>query len=445
MAPKPRTMTARSGANGQAIAFINARMVDPEGRYDGPGSVVVQGGVIADVVRKPGLGELSADIRVIDCNGAMLAPGLIDIRVKTGEPGAEQKETLKSACRAAAAGGVTSIVIQPDTDPAVDDPATVDFILRRARDIELVHVYCAGAATQSLGGERMAEIGLMLEAGARYLTDVDRVIADSKVMQRVLTYAKGFGALVAHRPADPYLSAGTVATGGEFASRMGLAGAPVVAERIMLERDLALAEITGARLLVDQITCADALESLERGKKKGVQVTASASINHLSFNELDIGDYRTFYRLDPPLRCEDDRQALIDAISSGLVEVVTSAHAPAPAEDKRLPFAEAVPGAVGLETLLAGLLSLHHEDRVALVDLMRTVTYAPATLLGLPGGRLSPGAPADLVLCDLDAPFALDADKLISKSKNSPFDGRRLQGQVLLTMAGGRIVHQAEE
>jgi dihydroorotase len=429
----------------QPTAFINARLIDPEARYDGPGSLVVQGGVIADVVKKPSLGKLSNDVRVIDCNGAMLAPGLVDIRVKTGEPGAEQKETLKSACRAAAAGGVTSIVIQPDTDPAVDDPATVDFILRRARDIELVHVYCAGAATQKLGGERMAEIGLMLEAGARYITDVDRPIIDSKVMRRVLSYAKGFGALVAHRPADPYLAAGAVATEGEFASRMGLPGVPVVAERIMLERDLALAEITGARLLVDQITCADALESLERGRKKGVRVAASASINHLTFNELDIGDYRTFCRLDPPLRSEDDRQALIDALSSGLVEIVTSAHAPAPAEDKRLPFDEAAPGAVGLETLLAGLISLHHDGRVALADLIRAATYAPAQLLGLPGGRLSPGAPADLVLCDLDAPFVLDADALISKSKNSPFDGRRLQGLVLLTMAGGRVVHKAEE
>ena len=429
----------------QPIAFINARLVDPESRYDGPGALVVQGGVIADVVKKPKLGKLSDDIRVVDCNGAMLAPGLVDIRVKTGEPGAEQKETLKSACRAAAAGGVTSIVIQPDTEPAVDDPATVDFILRRARDIELVNVYAAGAATQKLGGERMAEIGLMLEAGARYLTDVDRPIVDSKVFRRVLSYAKGFDALVAHRPADPYLSAGAAATEGEFAARMGLPGAPVVAERIMLERDLALAEITGARLLVDQITCADALESLERGRKKGLRVAASASINHLTFNELDIGDYRTFYRLDPPLRSEDDRQALIDALSSGLVEIVTSAHAPAPAEDKRLPFDESTPGAVGLETLLAGLLSLHHDGRAKLVDLIRAATFAPAQLLGLPGGRIAPGAPADLVLCDIGAPLYLDADSLISKSKNSPFDGRKLQGLVLMTVAGGRIVHKALE
>jgi len=432
-------------AKTQPIAFVNARLVDPESRYDGPGSLVVQGGTIADVTKKPSLGKLSDDVRVIDCNGALLAPGLVDIRVKSGEPGAEQKETLKSVCRAAAAGGVTSIVIQPDTDPAADDPATVDFILRRARDLELVHVYCAGAATQQLGGERMAEIGLMLEAGASYLTDVDKPIIDSKVFRRILSYANGFGALVAHRPSDPYLSSGGVATEGEFASRMGLPDIPVVAERIMLERDLALAEITGGRLLVDQITCADALDSLARGRARGVNVTASASINHLSFNELDIGDYRTFYRLDPPLRTEDDRQALIDALSSGLVEVVTSAHAPAPAEDKRLPFAEAAPGAVGLETLLAGLLSLYHEGRVELIDLLRTVTCGPARLLGLPGGRLSPGAPADIVLCDIGAPFALDADKLLSKSKNSPFDGRRLQGLVLMTMAGGRILHKAEE
>ena len=426
-------------------AFINARLVEPESRYDGPGALVVREGVIADVVKRPDFGNLSDQIRVIDCNGAMLAPGLIDIRVKTGEPGAETKETLKSACRAAAAGGVTSIVIQPDTDPAADDPATIDFILRRARDIGLVHVYAAGAATKGLEGQRMAEIGLMLEAGAQYITDVDRPIVDSKVLRRVLSYAKGFGALVAHRPADPYLSDGAAATESEFAARMGLPSAPVVAERIMLERDLALAEITGARLLVDQITCADALERLDRARAKGLNVAATASINHLSFNELDIGDYRTFYKLTPPLRAESDRQALIDALSAGLVEIVVSAHAPAPAEDKRLPFDEATPGAVGLETLLAGLLALHHEGRVSLVDLIRAATYAPANLLGLKAGRLTPGAPADLVLCDVDAPYVLDADSLLSKSKNSPFDGRRMQGQVLLTMAGGKVVHQARD
>ena len=423
-------------------AFIGARMIDPVSGYDGPGCVVVADGLIADVVQRGDYEGLSADIDVVDCGGALLIPGLVDIRVKTGEPGAEPKETLKSAARAAAAGGVTSIVVQPDTDPVVDEPSVVDFILRRARDIGLVRVYPAGAATKGLEGKRMAEIGLMREAGAVYITDVDRPIVDSLVMRRVLAYANGFGALVAHRPADPYLSTGA-AIEGEFAARMGLPGVSPVAEKIMLERDLALAELTGARLLVDQISSAAALESLARAKDRGVKVFASVSINHLSFNELDIGDYRTFYKLTPPLRGEDDRQALIEAVDSGLIDLVVSAHAPAPAEDKRLPFEEAAPGAVGLETLLAALLTLHHEGRVSLVDLIRSVTLKPAQLLGLDAGSLSPGCPADLVVCDPNAPFVVDADKLISKSKNSPFDGRRLQGKVLMTMVGGRMAYRA--
>ena len=409
------------------IAFIGARLIDPVSGYDGPGCLVVADGVVADVVQRPEYDGLSADVDVIDCAGALLMPGLVDIRVKTGEPGAEPTETLTSAARAAAAGGVTSIVVQPDTDPVVDEPSVVDFILRRARDIGLVRVYPAGAATKGLEGKRMAEIGLMREAGAVYITDVDRPIVDSLVMRRVLAYANGFGALVAHRPADPYLSNGA-AIEGEFAARMGLPGVSPVAEKIMLERDLALAELTGARLLVDQISSAAALESLARAKDRGVKVFASVSINHLTFNELDIGDYRTFYKLTPPLRGEDDRQALIEALDSGLIDLVVSAHAP---------------GAVGLETLLAALLTLHHEGRVSLVDLVRAVTLKPAQLLGLDAGGVSPGSPADLVVCDSNAPLVVDADKLISKSKNSPFDGRRLQGKVLLTMVGGRMAYRA--
>lgn len=431
-------------SRGRPIAFINARLVDPESRFDGPGAVVVSEGVIADVSRGKDFEGLSDEVRVIDCNGGMLAPGLIDLRVKTGEPGAETKETLRSAAQAAAAGGVTSIVVQPDTDPCVDDPSVVDFILRRAQDIESAHILAAGAATKGLRGEQMAEVGLMLEAGARYITDVDRPIVDSKIMRRILSYAAAFGVALAHRPQDPWLSRGAAATEGEFASRMGLPSAPAASERIGLGRDLALAELTGGRLLVDQITCAAALEALDRAKGRGVNAVATASINHLSFNELDIGDYRTFAKVDPPLRAEDDRQALIEALASGLVDIVVSAHAPAPAEDKRLPFDEATPGGVGLETLLPALLTLHHDGRLPLIDLIRTVTLAPAQFLGLPCGRIASGAPADLVLCDLNAPVLIDADRLVSKSKNSPFDGRRLQGQVLMTVTGGKIVHRAE-
>jgi dihydroorotase len=424
------------------LALINARLIDPASGYDGLGAVRIASGLIEDVIQGAAPENPSGDIEIIDCGGAMLAPGLVDIRVKTGEPGAETKETLESAARAAAAGGVTSIVVQPDTNPVVDEASVVDFILRRARDIGLVRVHAAGAATQGLQGQRMAEIGLMREAGAVYVTDVDRPIVDSLVMRRVLTYAGGFDALVAHRPADPYLSAGTAATEGEFAGRMGLRGVTAMAERIMLERDLALAELTGARLLVDQISSAQALDSLARAKARGVKVWASVSINHLSFNEIDIGDYRTFYKLTPPLRGEDDRQAVIEAVASGLIDVVVSAHAPAPAEDKRLPFDEAAPGAIGLETLLPALLSLHHDERASLVDLIAAVTLKPARLLGLDAGTLAKGAPADLVLCDIDAPIVVDADRLMSRSKNSPFDGRRLQGKVLMTLVGGRVLHR---
>ena len=426
------------------LAFTNARLLDPASGYDGPGALIVTEGVVADVVKGSDPGPLSPDLEVVDAQGRALLPGLVDIRVKTGEPGAEPKETLKSAGLAAAAGGVTSIVVQPDTHPVADDPAVVDFILRRARDIELVHVYPAGAATKGAAGERMAEIGLMHEAGCVYVTDADRPITNSKVFQRVLAYAKAFGVLVAHRPADPWLSAGAAATSGEFAARMGLPSVPAVAEKIMLERDLAMAELTGARLLVDQITTAGALESLKRAQDRGLPVVATTSINHLSFNEIDIGDYRTFCKLDPPLRAEDDRQAVIDAVASGQIAVVVSAHAPAPAEDKRLPYDEAAPGAVGLQTLLPALLSFHHEGRIPLMDLIRTATCAPADLLGLPAGRLAKGAPADVVLCDLAAPLVIDADRLISKSKNSPFDGRRLQGKVLRTLVDGRTVFRAD-
>jgi dihydroorotase len=429
-------MTARP------MLIAGARLLDPESGYDGPGSLLVKDGVVGEARRGDGAIEASDDVRRIDAAGALLCPGLIDLRVKTGEPGAEPKETLKSAAQAAAAGGVTTIVVQPDTHPVIDDPAVVDFILRRARDIELVHVYPAGAATSGLDGEGMAEIGLMREAGCVYVTNADRPITDSRVMRRLLAYAGSLGILVAHRPADTWLTAGAAATEGEFAGRMGLPPEPVAAETIMLERDLALVALTGARLMVDQISAASPIESLVRAKAKGLPVIATASINHLSFNELDIGDYRTFCKLTPPLRAEDDRVALIEALARGDVDIVVSAHDPAPAEDKRLPFDEAATGSVGLQTLLPALLTLHHEGRVPLAILIRAVTLAPAQAIGLAAGRLTEGAPADLILCDIDAPVLVDAAKLLSKSKNSAFDGRRLQGEVLMTLVDGRVVHE---
>ncbi len=424
-----------------AIAFVNARLIDPASEYDGPGSVIISDGVISEVTLGHDTPALPAGIRIIDCDENAVMPGLIDMRVKTGEPGNEPAETLKSASLAAAAGGITSFVVQPDTHPCIDGPAMADFILRRARDIELVHVYPAGAATKNLEGKQMAEIGLMHEAGALYFTNADAPIVNSKILSRVLSYANGFNALIAHRPKEPWLSEGAVATSGEMAARMGLSGVSALAERIMMERDLALVELTGARFLVDQVSTAEGLSSLERAKAKGLEVSASVSINHLMFNEIDIGDYRTFFRLDPPLRAERDRLALIDALSNGLIDVVVSNHSPAPAEDKRLPFSEATPGALGLQTLLPALIGLHLENDIPLIDLLRAVTINPAQLLGLAAGRLAKGAPADLILVDVDAPFALREKDILSKSKNSPFENRTLQGKVRMTLVDGRIVY----
>jgi dihydroorotase len=421
------------------LAIINARLLDPTSDYDGPGAVLIADGRIVEVVHGQAT-HRPEGAEIIDAQGLCLAPGLIDIRVTTGEPGAEPKETLKSAALSAAAGGVTTIVVQPDAEPAVDDPAMVEFIQRRGAALDLVNVRVAGAATQGRDGRRMAEIGLMDEVGALYFTDGDRVIANSRTLMRVMSYAAAFNALIACRPAEPWLSEGAVATSGELASRLGLAGQPAIAERIQLERDLALVEQTGARFLVDQISTEGALEVLARARARGLEVAASASINHLCFNEVDIGDYRTFYRLDPPLRAESDRRALVEALRDGLIDVITSAHTPAPAEDKRRPFAEAAAGAVGLETLLPAVLTLHHQEGVDLLDVLRPLTHGPAALLGLEAGVLEADAPADLVLFDPNAPVVIDADALRSKSKNSPFDGRRLQGRVERTVVSGRSV-----
>lgn len=418
-----------------AFAVVGARLLDPASGLDAVGAVLIQDGRIVDVAAG---GSAPSGVEIIDAAGLCLAPGLIDVRVKTGEPGAEPKETLKSASLAAAAGGVTSIVVQPDVDPAVDDPAMVDFIHRRGAALDLVRVLAAGALTKGCLGERMAEIGLMTEAGAAYFTDGDRTVTNTRTLQRVMSYAGAFDALVAVRPVEPWLGDGAVATSSDNAAWLGLPAAPALAERIQLDRDLALAELTGARLLIDLISTEAALESLDRARARGLDVAASVSINHLCFNDLDAGDWRTFYRLDPPLRAESDRLAMIEGVRDGRIEVITSAHSPAPAEDKRRPFAQAAPGAVGLETLLSAALNLHHEHDLTLLEVLRPLTLGPAELLGLDGGRLTAGAPADLVLFDPNAPIVVDAATLRSKSRNSPFDGRRLQGKVTGTWVAGR-------
>lgn len=421
--------------------LANARLVDPASGRDERGWLLVEGETIADL--GGGAPPSVADAQIIDLDGLCLAPGLIDARVSAGEPGAEHKETLATASAAAVAGGVTTFVVTPETDPVIDEPALIDFLMRRARDTAETRVYPAAALTRGLKGDAMAEMGLLLEAGAVMLSAGPAGVRDARVMRRALTYAQSFDAVVAARPEEPSLAAGGVAHEGGFAARLGLAGVPVLAEQVQVNRDAALAEATGARLLFDQLSSAAGLEAFAAAKAHGAPVFASVSAAHLKLNELDVGDYRTYARLSPPLRAESDRRALVNALKSGLVDIVVSAHDPQPTEDKRLPFAEATPGGIGLETLLPALLSLAAEDGFTLVEALRPVTSAPAALLGLDQGRLAKGAPADLVAFDPETPWVCNADALRSKSKNSPFDLRRMTGRARMTVVRGKVVFDA--
>jgi dihydroorotase len=381
---------------------------------------------------------------IIDADGAHVAPGLIDMRVTIGEPGAEHKETFKSAGRAAAAGGVTTMVMMPHTTPVLDDQSLIDFVLRRGVDRSGgVHILPAAALTKHLDGELMTEIGLMAEAGAAYFTNGDKPITSSRVLRRALSYASAFDALIAHRPEDPYLAEDGVMHEGELAARLGLPGIPAAAESIMAERDLTLAEITGGKLLLDMLSAARTLPALKRAKERGVKAYASVNVHHLVLNEQDVDGYRSFAKLSPPLRSEDDRRALVQAVADGLIDVIVSGHDPQQAEDKRLPFEEAAFGAVGLETLLPAALTLAHNEDVALPALIRAMTLKPAELMKLPQGRLTKGSPADIILIDIGTPFRLDSDKLKSKSNNSPFDEKLLQGAVKRTFISGKTIFPA--
>jgi dihydroorotase len=379
---------------------------------------------------------------VVDCRGMIVAPGLIDMRAFVGEPGAEGRETIASASQAAAAGGVTTIICQPETAPAIDDPTIVDFIHRRARDTGIVHVHAMAALTKGLKGEEMTEIGLLKAAGAVAFTDGMRSVTNAQVMRRALIYARDFDALIVHHTEDPDLTGEGVMNEGEFAARLGLVGVPSAAETVMLERDVRLVSLTGGRYHAASLTCAESLDVLRRAKEANLPVTASASINHVTLNELDVGPYRTFLKLSPPLRAEQDRQALIAALASGLIDVIMSDHNPQDVETKRLPFAEAAPGAIGLETMLSAGLRLVHAGDIELMTLLRAMSSRPAELLDLPGGTLKAGAPADLIVIDLDAPWVLDPTDLKSKCKNTPFDDARLQGRAVRTIVAGRTVYE---
>jgi dihydroorotase len=423
------------------IALVNARLVDPATGAETRGGILVEDGVIKDI----GAGVTAANVgrsRVIDCGGDVVSPGLIDMRVFVGEPGAEHRETIASASAAAAAGGVTTIVAMPDTNPPVDDPAVVDFLQRRARDTSRIRVLSSAALTKRLEGKEIAEFGMLQEAGAVAFTDGFHSVRNSQVMRRAMTYARDFDALVMHYAEDRDLAGSGVMNAGELASRLGLGGIPPEAEAVALDRDMRLVNMIRGRYHAALISTRMSLDIIARAKEAGLPVTCGVSINNLTLNENDIGEYRTFFKLAPPLRHEDDRRALVEALASGLIDVIVSDHNPQDVETKRLPFGEAENGAIGLETILSAGLRLVHSGDVTLPRLLAAMTTGPADILRLQQGRMQKGAPADLIRFDPDEPYVVDPMALHSRSKNTPFEDARMQGRVKLTMVAGAVVHE---
>ena len=430
-------------ADTQDIAIVNARLIDPATGREGTGSVLIRDGAIAAVEWQgaPATGE---GVRRIDAKGQVLTPGLVDLRAFLGEPGAEFRETLGTGSHAAAAGGVTTVVCRPDTNPVIDDPAIIDFVKRRARDKAVVNVLSCAALTKGLEGKEITEFGLLLEAGAVAFCDGAKGLRNPQVMRRAMIYARNFDALIMNHVEDPDLRGSGVMNDGEFASRKGLPGIPIEAETVMLERDIRLARASGARYHAAMISCAESVELVRRAKQDGVRVTCGVSINNLTLNENDVGEYRTFCKVTPPLRHEDDRLAMVAALAEGVIDVVVSDHDPQDVETKRQPFAECADGALGIETMLSAAQRLVQAGQIGLPQLLAALSARPAALIGLSAGRLAIGAPADLVLFDPEAPFVVDKRKLKSRAKNSPFDEARLEGIVAATFVGGRVAYEAE-
>ena len=414
-------------------AYVNAQLAT------GRGGLLVEFGLVV----ASGAGVTAQTVgaaQIVDCKGLLLLPGIVDMRVFTGEPGTEYRETLASASEAAAAGGVTTMIVMPNTQPVIDDAAMVDFVLRRARDTAKVRVAAMAAITQGAKGELIAEIGLMKEAGAVAITDGTRAISNASLMRRAMIYARDHGMLVVQHVEDPTLGSG-VMNAGERATRLGLSGNPPMAEVIMLERDLRLVEMTGASYHAAQLSCAESVEVMRRAKHKGLPVSCGVSINHLVLNENDIGAYRTFFKMSPPLRREEDRRALVEGLRDGTIDVIVSSHDPQSDDTKRLPFGEAGFGAVGLDTMLSAALSLHHNESIDLRCLIEALSGTPSRLLSLPQGKLDAGAPADFVLVDPHLSWKVTPATLRSRSKNSPFEHRSLEGRALETVVAGHPVY----
>jgi dihydroorotase len=429
------------------VAYTNARVIDPASGLDAPasdtGGLMTDGETIAAIgpgIFADGIPESAVQI---DCRGAVLAPGLVDIRADLCEPGAVHKEDLESGSRAAAAGGVTTVVALPNTDPVIDEVSVLEFIARRAREVKLIKVFAHATVTRGGNSDELVEMGLLKEAGAVAFTDGRRTIANATVLSRALKYAQAYDGVIMQHPEEPVLAHGGAMQSGELSTRLGLPGIPTEAEIIMLQRDLKLVEMTGGRYHASHISTGAAVQAIANAKAARLDVTCDTAPPYFALNELAVGEYRTFAKLSPPLRREEDRQAIVAGLADGTIDCIASDHAPQDQDSKRLPFEQAEFGAVGLETLLQLTLELRHNGHLTLPDALARITYRPADILGLPVGRLSVGGPADLVVFDPDRPARIEPGNFVSKSKNSPFDGRLVQGQVLRTVVDGRTIFSA--
>lgn len=420
------------------IAYLNARLIDPASGLDETGALLIEDGRIADF--GPHLFRTGAPSvnEVIDCKGLCLAPGLIDVRVQLREPGEEHKETIETGTYAAAAGGVTTMVCLPNTNPPVDDVSVLEFIARRSRELKRSKIFSYAALTKGLAGREITEIGLLREAGALAFTDGEHALTDAKVMKRAMSYGQVFDALIVQHPLEPTLSHGGVMNQGELATRLGLSGVPTVAETIQVERDLRLLEATGGRLHFAHVTAPAALDAIRRAKARGLDVTCDTAPHYFALNENAVDDYRSFAKVMPPLRSEADRQALVEAIADGTVDIIASDHSPHDQDSKRLPFEQAAFGVIGLQTLLPMTLELYHNGHVSLSEAIARLTIRPAERFGIDGGRLRRGKAADLVLFDPDKPWTVSEDAMLSKSKNTAFGERPVQGRVVRTVVDGR-------
>ena len=423
--------------------LINARIIDPKNALDEIGGLIIDSkGLIKAVGKKVTNGNLPSAADKIDLKKQVLIPGIVDMRVFVGEPGYEYKENFRTLSDAALSGGVTSVVSMPNTSPVIDNVSMVDFLKRRGRDKSRINIFPSATLTKNTEGKQMTEFGLLKRKGIVAFTDGVKTVQNPQVMARIMNFASQSESLIMQHAEDNILSEGGLINEGEISTRLGLKGIPFLAEKIIVERDLSFLEEYFCRYHISQISSEKTVSVIKKAKNEGKIFTVGVSINNLSLNENDIGDFRTFLKLSPPLRTENDRQSLVEAVNDGTIDVIVSDHKPEDEESKRLTFSQATTGATGVETLLPLALELFHNKSVKLVKLIASITSNPAKILGINKGSLEKGNAADLCVFDINKPWIVNKDILKSKSKNTPIENRKLQGQVLKTFVKGEVAFE---